>query len=104
MLFLAVSVPAALTAKDGTTTIPVVFIASDPSGSGLIPLVLPGRAGNLTGFSLPLCNAFSSKWPKRLSRGNSFEPGEPRKLSLRKLYCEVLLKNCGVTLALSGNI
>jgi putative tryptophan/tyrosine transport system substrate-binding protein len=60
-VILAVSVPAALTAKDGTTTIPVVFIASDPLGSGLVPsLARPG--GNLTGFSLFLKDEFSSKW------------------------------------------
>ena len=60
-VILAVSVPAALTAKDGTTTIPVVFIASDPLGSGLVPsLARPG--GNLTGFSLFLGDEFSSKW------------------------------------------
>ncbi len=60
-VILAVSVPAALAAKDGTTTIPVVFIASDPLGSGLVPsLARPG--GNLTGFSLFLGDEFSSKW------------------------------------------
>ena len=58
---LAVSVPAALTAKNRTTTIPIVFIASDPLGSGLVrSLARPG--GNLTGFSLFLGDEFSSKW------------------------------------------
>jgi ABC transporter substrate binding protein len=35
-VILAVSVPAALAAKHGTTTIPIVFIASDPLGTGLV--------------------------------------------------------------------
>jgi putative tryptophan/tyrosine transport system substrate-binding protein len=60
-IILAVSLPAALAAKNATSTVPVVFIASDPLGSGLIPsLARPG--GNLTGFSLFLGDEFSSKW------------------------------------------
>jgi putative ABC transport system substrate-binding protein len=60
-IILAVSVPAALAAKTATTTIPIVFIASDPLGSGLVhSLARPG--GNLTGFSLFLGDEFSSKW------------------------------------------
>src|SRR5262245_50120294 len=60
-VILAVSVSAALAAKTATTTIPIVFIASDPLGSGLI-LSLARPAGNLTGFSLFLGDEFSSKW------------------------------------------
>jgi putative ABC transport system substrate-binding protein len=60
-VILAVSLPAALAAKSATTSIPIVFIASDPLGSGLVPsLARPG--GNLTGFSLFLGDEFSSKW------------------------------------------
>jgi putative tryptophan/tyrosine transport system substrate-binding protein len=60
-VILAVSVPAALAAKHGTATIPIVFIASDPLGTGLVAsLARPG--GNLTGFSLFLGDEFSSKW------------------------------------------
>jgi len=60
-VILAVSAPAALAAKNATTTIPIVFIASDPVGSGLVPsLARPG--GNLTGFSAFLGDEFSSKW------------------------------------------
>jgi ABC-type uncharacterized transport system substrate-binding protein len=60
-VILAVSLPAALAAKTGTTTTPIVFIASDPLGSGLVSsLARPG--GNLTGFSLFLGDDFSSKW------------------------------------------
>jgi putative tryptophan/tyrosine transport system substrate-binding protein len=60
-VILAVSLPAALAAKSQTTTIPIVFIASDPLGSGLVPS-LARPAGNLTGFSLFLGDEFSSKW------------------------------------------
>jgi ABC-type uncharacterized transport system substrate-binding protein len=60
-VILTVSVPAALAAKNGTTTIPIVFIATDPLGLGLVPsLARPG--GNLTGMSLFLGQEFSGKW------------------------------------------
>ena len=60
-VILAVSLPAAVAAKNATTTVPVVFIASDPLGAGLVPsLARPGA--NLTGFSLFLGDEFSSKW------------------------------------------
>jgi putative tryptophan/tyrosine transport system substrate-binding protein len=60
-VILAVSLPAAFAAKRGTTTLPIVFIASDPLGSGLVSsLARPG--GNLTGLSLFLGEEFSSKW------------------------------------------
>ena len=60
-VILAVSLPAALAAKNRTTAIPIVFIASDPLGSGLVSsLARPG--GHLTGFSLFLGDEFSSKW------------------------------------------
>jgi putative ABC transport system substrate-binding protein len=89
-VIVAVSVSAALAAKNGTTTIPIVFIASDPLGSGLVPS-LARPAGNLTGFSLFLGDEFSSKWleisegggSKRFSCGSPFESIESRKCSLR---------------------
>jgi putative ABC transport system substrate-binding protein len=60
-VILAISTPAAQAARNGTTTIPVVFIASDPLSSGLIPsLARPG--GNLTGLSIYLSSEFSGKW------------------------------------------
>src|SRR5262249_46200147 len=60
-VILAVSLPAALAAKNATTSIPIVFIASDPLGLGLVPS-LARPVGNLTGFSLFLGDEFSSKW------------------------------------------
>jgi putative ABC transport system substrate-binding protein len=60
-VIIAVSVPAALAAKSATSTIPIIFIASDPLGSGLVPS-LARPSGNLTGFSLFLGDEFSSKW------------------------------------------
>jgi putative ABC transport system substrate-binding protein len=60
-VIVVVSLPAAFAAKSATSTLPVVFIASDPLGSGLVPsLARPG--GNLTGLSLFLGDEFSSKW------------------------------------------
>jgi putative ABC transport system substrate-binding protein len=60
-VILTVSSPAALAAKNGTTTTPIVFIAGDPLGSGLVPsLARPG--GNLTGLSISLGEDFSGKW------------------------------------------
>jgi ABC-type uncharacterized transport system substrate-binding protein len=66
-VILAVSLPAALAAKSATTTIPIVFIAGDPLGSGLVPS-LARPAGNLTGFSLFLGDEFSSKWLELLKQ------------------------------------
>jgi putative ABC transport system substrate-binding protein len=57
-VILAVS---ALAAKHETATIPIVFIASDPLGSGLVAS-LARPVGNLTGFSVFLGDEFSSKW------------------------------------------
>ena len=60
-VILALSTPAALAAKQGTPTTPVVFIASEPLGSGLVAsLAQPG--GHLTGIALALGEAFAGKW------------------------------------------
>src|SRR5262245_13611600 len=65
-VIVAVSASAALAAKTATATVPIVFIASDPLGVGLVPsLARPG--GNLTGFSLFLGDEFSSKWLELLN-------------------------------------
>ncbi|MGH7488154.1 MAG: ABC transporter substrate-binding protein, partial [bacterium] len=66
-VILAVSLPAALAAKHGTATTPIVFIASDPLGSGLVAS-LARPAGNLTGFSLFLGDEFSGKWLELLKK------------------------------------
>jgi ABC-type uncharacterized transport system substrate-binding protein len=53
--------PAARTAKNATTETPIVFITSDPLGTGLVQsLARPG--GNLTGIS----NIQTELYPKRL--------------------------------------
>jgi putative tryptophan/tyrosine transport system substrate-binding protein len=73
-VILAVSVPAALAAKRGTATIPIVFIASDPLGTGLVAsLARPGA--NLTGFSLFLGDEFSSKWLELLKEAVPYVSG-----------------------------
>jgi putative ABC transport system substrate-binding protein len=66
-IILAVSLPAALAAKTRTTTTPIVFIASDPLGAGLVAS-LARPSGNLTGFSLFLGDDFSSKWLELLKQ------------------------------------
>jgi putative ABC transport system substrate-binding protein len=60
-VILTVSLPAALAAKNVTSTTPIVFIARDPLRAGLVTgLARPG--GNVTGLSLFLGDDFSSKW------------------------------------------
>src|SRR5262249_42775422 len=60
-VIVTVSVAAALAAKNRTTATPIVFIASDPLGAGLVAsLARPG--GNVTGFSIFPGETFGSKW------------------------------------------
>ena len=60
-VMLAISTPAALAAKQSAQTTPVVFIAGEPFGAGLVTsLAQPG--GNLTGMSLALGEEFAGKW------------------------------------------
>jgi putative ABC transport system substrate-binding protein len=56
---------AALAAKKATQTIPIVFVAADPVGQGLVEsLVRPG--GNLTGLSFAFSEGFAGKWVELL--------------------------------------
>jgi putative ABC transport system substrate-binding protein len=60
-VLLAISTPATLAAKQETQTIPIVFIAGEPFGSGIVAsLARPG--GNMTGLSLALGEEFAGKW------------------------------------------
>jgi putative ABC transport system substrate-binding protein len=58
-----------LAAKHLTTTIPIVFVATDPIGTGLVSsLDRPG--GNLTGLSITLGDEFAGKWLELLREIN----------------------------------
>jgi putative ABC transport system substrate-binding protein len=66
-VIIASSGPAAVAAKNGTQTIPIVFIVGDPFGLGLVSsLARPG--GNITGLSLALGGEFTGKWLELLSK------------------------------------
>jgi putative tryptophan/tyrosine transport system substrate-binding protein len=59
------STPAVRAAMAQTDTIPIVFIAVDPLGTGLVSsLARPGR--NVTGLSLTLGEELAGKWPELL--------------------------------------
>ena len=60
-VIVAVSTPAAVAAKNATSTIPIVFVGpADPVGAGLVAnLARPG--GNVTGFS-PMQAEIGAKW------------------------------------------
>jgi putative ABC transport system substrate-binding protein len=65
-VIVSISTPAALAAKNLTRTTPIVFIAVDPMGTGLISsLARPG--GNVTGLSLALGDGFAGKWLELLT-------------------------------------
>src|SRR5215831_11723720 len=92
-IILALSLPAALAAKNATTTTPIVFIAGDPLGSGLVPS-LARPSGNLTGLSISLGEDFSGKWlellkeavPKTSRTAVLWNPANP----LNSVYLTVL--------------
>jgi putative ABC transport system substrate-binding protein len=65
-IIVTISTPATLAAKSSTRTMPIVFIAVDPIGTGLISsLARPG--GNVTGLSLALGDEFAGKWLELLA-------------------------------------
>ena len=60
-VLVAVTAPAALAAKNATQTIPIVMIANDPVGLGLVgSLSRPG--GNVTGLSRLVKRLAGSGW------------------------------------------
>ena len=66
-VLVTVSTPAIRAAKEQTDTIPIVFIAVDPLGTGLVSnLARPGR--NVTGLSLTLGEELAGKWPELLTQ------------------------------------
>ena len=107
-VILTVSLPAALAAKNQTTTTPIVFIAGDPLGSGLVrSLARPG--GNLTGLSISLGEDFSGKWLELLKEAvpkisrvailwNSANPANAAYLTVLRVVGQKL----GVTLQSEG--
>ena len=66
-VLVTVSTPAIRAAKEQPDTIPIVFIAVDPLGTGLVSnLARPGR--NVTGLSLTLGEELAGKWPELLTQ------------------------------------
>ncbi len=107
-VLVTLSGPAALAAKDLTRTIPVVFIAADPLGSGLVSS-LARPAGNVTGLSITLGDEFAGKWLQllgeaipRLSRvAILWNPTNPAAASYLKAV-QVAAQRLGITLQLQG--
>jgi putative tryptophan/tyrosine transport system substrate-binding protein len=107
-VLLAISTPAALAAKQGTQTIPIVFIASEPFGSGIVAsLARPG--GNMTGLSLALGEEFAGKWLELLREAIPhasqvailWNPANPANVEYLKAL-QVSAQRLGVTLEPQG--
>jgi putative ABC transport system substrate-binding protein len=90
-VIVVLSTPAALAAKKATATVPIVFVAADPSGSGIVSsLSRPG--GNLTGVSLSLGVEFTGKWlellkeavPRASTVAVLWNPGNPSNVGYLK--------------------
>lgn len=90
-IIVVMSTPAALAAKKATAAIPIVFVAADPSGSGLVSsLSRPG--GNVTGVSLSLGVEFTGKWlellreavPRASTVAVLWNPGNPSNVAYLK--------------------
>jgi putative ABC transport system substrate-binding protein len=107
-IILAVSTPAAMAAKQGTHTIPIVFMAGDPFGSGLVgSLAQPG--GNMTGLSLVVGEEFAGKWLEMLREpipnaspvAILWNPANPANVAYLKTL-QVSAQRLGVTLEPQG--
>jgi putative tryptophan/tyrosine transport system substrate-binding protein len=62
---MVISTPAVRAAMAQTDMIPIVFVAVDPLGTGLVSrLARPGR--NVIGLSLTLGEKLAGKWPELL--------------------------------------
>jgi putative ABC transport system substrate-binding protein len=105
---LAISTPAALAAKQGTQTIPIVFIASEPFSSGIVAsLARPG--GNLTGLSLALGEEFAGEWLELLREATPhaspvavlWNPANPANVAFLKAL-QVEAQRLGVVLQPQG--
>jgi putative ABC transport system substrate-binding protein len=103
-----ISTPAVVAAKDLTGTIPIVFIAVDPLGTGLVSsLARPG--GNVTGLSITLGDEFAGKWLEllgeavpRLSRvAIVWNPANPSNASFLKAV-QVAAQKLGTKLELQS--
>ncbi len=103
-----ISTPAVVVAKNLTRTIPIVFVAVDPLGTGLVSsLAHPG--GNVTGLSITLGEEFAGKWLEllreaipRLSRvAILWNPANPSNATFLKAV-QVSAHTTGTTLQLQG--
>ena len=106
-VIVTISTPAAVAAKNATSTIPVVAVEmGDPVGTGLaVSLAHPG--GNLTGLSLGFVEGMAGKWLEllqetvpRLSKVTVIENPDHPVVKLRVKELEAVAPNRGVRLRL----
>ena len=107
-LLVTISPPAVRAAKALTQTIPIVFIAADPVGTGMVSsLARPG--GNVTGLSVLPGETFAGKWLEllgeavpRLSRvAILWNPANPSNASYLKAV-QVAAQTLGIKLQLQS--
>jgi len=106
-VIVTISTPAAVAAKNATSTIPIVAVEmGDPVGTGLaVSLAHPG--GNLTGLSLGFVEGMAGKWLEllqemvpRLSKVAVIENPDNPVVKQRVKELEAVAPNRGVTLRL----